>query len=313
MSGKVALVFAGQGAQFVGMGKDFAEKYPECAELFSKADEILGRDLSRICFEGPIEDLTRSDNCQPAIFAASMAAYTALRLEAGDLGFAAAAGLSLGEWSALHAAGALSFEDTLKVLEARGRYMQEACEERQGAMACVIGLKKNQLEEICENTGAQIANLNSPVQTVLSGESECVEKAAGMAEEAGAKRVIMLKVAGAFHSGLMTPAAEKLGRFLEDIKISKPAIPVVANVSGKPHGDPGGIAAQMVRQVNSTINWVSCAEWFKNAGFKTYVECGPGKVVSGLIKSIDREASLNNIQDMASLETALSSLLTARN
>ena len=296
-----AVVFAGQGAQTVGMGKDLAEAYPDCRALFSRADDILGYKLSEICFDGPTEELTKSNHCQPAIFVTSIACYKALCLAEGDPGFKAAAGLSLGEWSALHMAGALSFEDALRVLEARGRFMQEACEERDGTMVSVIGLPAGKVREIAEQAGVEVANLNSEAQTVLSGERSSVESAAKIAEEAGAKRAIILNVAGAFHSSLMQSAATRLGEVLAGVQISAPKIPVVANVTGLPHGTADDIRRNMVKQVTGSVQWLSCIQWLMDSGVAEYVECGPGRVLSGLIKRIDKEAVLHNIQDVSTL------------
>ena len=304
--GSRAVVFAGQGAQFVGMGKDLAEAYPECGALFDKADEILGYKLSKICFEGPVEELTKSNNCQPAIFVTSIACYKALCLETDDCGFKGAAGLSLGEWSALYMAGALTFEDALRVLEARGRFMQEACEERDGTMVSVIGLSIDKLKEICSAAGVEIANMNSAEQTVLSGGREEIEAAERMAKDAGAKRTVILNVAGAFHSSLMASAATRLEQVLSEVEISRPCIPVVANVTGRPHGGTDEIRRDMVKQVTSPVQWLSCVQWFKENGVTEYVECGPGKVLSGLIKRIDMEAVIHSIQDCASLKRMLS-------
>lgn len=306
MGSKSSLVFAGQGAQFVGMGKDLAETYPECMALFNKADEVLGYEISKICFEGPVEELTKSNHCQPAIFVTSIACYNALCREVEGLSFKGAAGLSLGEWSALHIAGALTFEDTMRVLEARGRFMQEACEEHDGAMVSVIGLSFDKLNEICSETDVEIANLNSLEQTVLSGARKGIEAAEKKAKEAGAKRVIMLNVAGAYHSPLMSSAAVKLEGVLSNVEISRPHIPVIANVTGQPHGGADEIRGAMIKQVTSPVQWLSCVRWFKDRGVTEYVECGPGRVLSGLIKRIDTEAVIHNIQDCETLRRMLS-------
>lgn len=306
--GKRALVFAGQGAQFVGMGKDLAENYPKCRELFEKADEVLGYSISSICFEGPDEELTKSNNCQPAIFVTSVACHAALTSELGEFQVSGTAGLSLGEWTALHIGGALSFEDTLRVLEARGRFMQEACEERDGAMVSVIGLSMDQLKGICESCGVEMSNINSDAQVVLSGDRGSIERADQAAQDAGAKRTIMLKVAGAFHSSLMASAGDRLAAVLADVNISTPSIPVVANVTGLPHEGPDEIRRDMVKQVTESVHWLSCIQWFKADGVDTYVECGPGKVLSGLIRRIDGEAALHNIQDSATLKKAAEAL-----
>jgi [acyl-carrier-protein] S-malonyltransferase len=301
---KVAVVFAGQGAQAVGMGRDLAEASPSCAALFKRADEVLGMSLSKICFEGPIEALTRSDNCQPAIFVTSLACATALREKVSSLAPAGVAGLSLGEWTALHWAGAISFEDCLRVLQARGRFMQEACEATAGGMVSVMGLPEPALREVCAATGVEMANINSPEQTVLSGPKARIADAERVAKEKGAKKTVVLNVAGAFHSSLMAPAAAKLEAFLKDVRFSAPGVPVVANVSGQPHGSPDEIRSAMVRQVTQSVRWVSCIEWFRGQGVSAYVECGPGKVLSGLIKRIDAGAVLYNVQDKATLDKA---------
>lgn len=304
MSSK-AIVFSGQGAQTVGMGKDLADAYPECRALYDKADDVLGYSLSRICFEGPVEELTRSNHCQPAIFVTSMACYKALCLKAGEPDLVGTAGLSLGEWSALHMAGALSYEDTLRVLEARGRYMQEACEQREGGMVSVIGLPMEKLQEICGATGVEIANLNSAAQTVLSGPRDAIAEAEALAKEAGAKLAIVLKVAGAFHSSLMQPAAERLAETLAGVDIQSPRIPVIANVTGAPHGTPDEIREVMVKQVTCSVRWLSCIEWFVQNGATEYVECGPGKVLTGLIKRIDAKAVLHNVQTVETLQNTI--------
>jgi [acyl-carrier-protein] S-malonyltransferase len=303
-----AIVFAGQGAQFVGMGKDLAEAHPECKALFDRADETLGYSLSSICFEGPAEELTKSNHCQPGIFVASVACYTALKLRVGELDLRGTAGLSLGEWTALHVAGALSFEDTLRVLEARGRFMQDACEARDGTMVSVIGLSMDKLHEICEVTGVEIANLNSAAQTVLSGERAGIEEAKRIADEAGAKRTFVLDVAGAFHSSLMQPAADRFVEVLGDVEIQVPSIPVVANVTGLPHGEPDAIRAAMLKQVTCSVRWLAGIEWFQQNGVTSYIECGPGKVLSGLIRRIDRGAELLRVQDCGTLDNTAEAL-----
>jgi [acyl-carrier-protein] S-malonyltransferase len=300
-----ALVFAGQGAQFVGMGKDLAEKYPECKALFEKADEVLGYELSKVCFEGPAEELTKSNHCQPAIFVTSIACHRALGVEKGAVGCIATAGLSLGEWSALHVAGALTFEDTLRVLEARGRFMQEACEERDGTMVSVIGLSADKLADICTSCGVEISNLNSAEQTVLSGDRHAVETAEKAAAELGAKRTVILNVAGAYHSSLMNSAAERLKTTLADVNIVEPTVSVLSNVTGQPHAGPEDIRGNMVKQVTSSVRWFSSIEWLKAHGADEYLELGPGKVLSGLIKRIDRDSKLHNIQDCVTLEKYL--------
>ncbi len=300
-----AVLFPGQGAQSVGMGRDLAGAFPVCRELYERADEVLGRDLSRICFEGPQEELTRSDNAQAAIFVTSAACALVFRKERGDLGVAATAGLSLGEYTALYFAGVLTFEDTLRVLRERGRFMQDACELNPGAMISVIGLDRVALEEVCRKSGTEIANINSPVQIVLSGSVDSIDKAAPLLNEAGARRAIRLNVAGAFHSSLMNPAAERLEEFLTTVSFKEPKFPVLSNVTGEPHGGAEQIRAQMVAQVNSSVQWVRTIEWMRGYGVNCYAECGPGKVLTGLVRRIDKESEKLNIFDVPSLNAAL--------
>ena len=305
---KIAILFPGQGAQSVGMGKELAEQVPECRDLFDRAGEVLGFDLARICFDGPVEELTKSNHAQPAIFVVSAAAYAALKKERPDLQPAAVAGLSSGEWAALCAAGVVSFEDTVRVLEARGRFMQAACEQEPGGMLSVIGLSVEKLESIATACGIQVANLNSPEQTVLSGRVAGIERAEAMAKEAGAKRAIRLNVAGAFHSKLMEPAARELAAFLEGITFSAPGVPVVSNVLGRPFESVDEIRNGMVRQVTESVRWVDDIRWMIAQGIVTHIECGPGKVLSGLVKRIDKQASIHNIQDHASITAVLEKL-----
>lgn len=305
-----ALVFAGQGAQKVGMGADLAETYPECRELYDRADAALGYSLSDICFNGPDEALTKSNHCQPAIFVTSLACQKALASQMPDLSFAATAGLSLGEWSALCYAGVLSFEDALRALEARGRFMQEACDAQAGGMVSVIGLDRATLGPICDATNVQMANINSAEQIVLSGPKDQITLAAERCTEAGAKKTIVLNVAGAFHSRLMQPAADALAECLADMTFNAPRIPVVANVTAEPHGDPDAIRRVMIEQVTQSVDWVGSIGWFSANGVGAYVEAGPGRVLSGLIKRIDRQAGLANVQDVASLEASVEKLKT---
>jgi [acyl-carrier-protein] S-malonyltransferase len=307
----MAVIFPGQGAQAVGMARDLAGAFPECRSLFDRANQVLGHDLARLCFEGPIEELTKSSNTQPAIFVASAACFAALRKLKPDVSFVATAGLSSGEWAALHAAGAVSLEDALRILEARGRFMQEACEQNPGAMLSVIGLDVEALRGVCEQAGVEMANLNSPEQTVLSGRREGIDAAEKLVREAGAKKGIRLNVAGAFHSSLMAPAAQKLEAFLAGVAFATPSMPVVSNVTGQLHTTPDAIRKLMVQQVTSSVQWVSCVRWMRGQGVQLYVECGPGKVLTGLVKRIDKEAALHNIHDRSTLEAAVAALNAA--
>ncbi|MBU0679575.1 MAG: ACP S-malonyltransferase [Verrucomicrobia bacterium] len=305
---KTAFLFPGQGAQFVGMGKELAESIPSARSLFDKAGEVLGYDLSAICFDGPEGELTRSDHAQPGIFVVSVAAYHALKERAPNLDVAAMAGLSSGEWTALHLSGAVSFEDALRILEARGRFMQEACTNTQGGMLSIIGLSAEESEDIARQCGVQAANYNSPAQTVLSGDLAGIAEAETLAQAAGAKRAVRLNVAGAFHSPLMESAAQDFGRFLSDVEIQEPSLPVLSNVKGGPHGSADKIPASMTQQIVSSVQWVKNVQWIVDQGVTHCVECGPGKVLSGLVKRIDKEISLLNIQDLTSLESAVTSL-----
>lgn len=303
-----AVVFAGQGAQFVGMGKDLAQAHPECGALFARADEVLGYKLSELCFAGPIEELTKSNHCQPAIFVASAACFTALKLTAGNFAPSGVAGLSLGEWTALWAAGVLSFEDTVRILAARGAFMQQACEATSGGMVSVMGLDLAKLREVAAAAGVEIANINSAEQIVLSGERSRIQDVEKLASQAGAKKSVTLNVAGAFHSALMASAALQLETFLANIPLQAPRVPVLSNVTGQPHGDPASIRVNMVRQVTSSVQWMACVQWLESQGVTAFVECGPGKVLSGLIKRIAKQAATFNVQDAVTLGAAAAAL-----
>ncbi|MBS7286542.1 MAG: ACP S-malonyltransferase [Kiritimatiellae bacterium] len=295
-------MFAGQGAQVPGMGRDFAEADKEIASFFEKAGSVLGFDLAKICFEGPAEELMKSNICQPAIFVTSYAAYTAFLKRTGAE-FSCAAGLSLGEWGALCASGVLDFEDTLKVLEARGRFMQEACEAEPSGMIAVVGASKEQLDALCEKSGCTVANINSAAQQVLSGSKDQIASAASVAKELGIKRAIPLATAGAFHSRFMQSAREKLAPVLDSIFFRAPKFPVLSNVTGKPHSSDGSeIRALMLEQVTGTTNWAADVEMAKQMGATRFIEFGPGKVLSGLVKKIDPSLEAFSISDVASLE-----------
>lgn len=301
-------IFAGQGAQVPGMGKDFAEADPEIMSFFDKANSVLGFDLKKVCFEGPAEELTKSNICQPAIFVTSYAAYTALKKRKA-IDFSCAAGLSLGEWGALCAAGVLDFDSTLKVLEARGRYMQEACEATPSGMIAIVGASATQLDELCAKTGCTVANINSSAQQVLSGSKDAIANAANVAKELGIKRAIPLATAGGFHSKFMQPAREKLAPVLDSITFNAPKFPVLSNVTGKPHSsDPGAIKAMMLEQVTGTTNWAADVEEAKAMGCGMFVEFGPGKVLSGLVKKIDATLAVTNVADIASLDATVAAV-----
>ena len=299
------LLFPGQGAQAVGMGRELAEGLEECRALFARAGEVLGFDLLKTCLEGPIEALTKSDVAQPAIFTVSVAARAALARLAGDaFQVAGAAGHSLGEWAALHAAGVVSFEDALRVLSARGRFMQEACEAEPGGMLTIIGLGLEQVREVAAASGLEVANLNSPAQTVLSGRADRLAAGEAAAKAAGAKRALRLPVAGAFHSSLMKPAADRLADFLKGVELRAPAFPGWSNVTGQPHGAPDEIRRRMVEQVVSSVRWTESFSGMVAAGMTAGFECGPGAVLAGLAKRIAPEAPVASIFDLAGAREA---------
>ena len=301
-------VFAGQGAQVPGMGRDFAEADATAMKLFDKANAVLGFDLKTVCFEGPAEALTKSNVCQPAIFVTSYAAYLALQKRRATP-FAAAAGLSLGEWGALCAAGVLDFDATLTMLEARGRFMQEACEATPSGMIAIVGASPAQLDELCAKTGCTPANINSAAQVVLSGDKAQIATAATTAKELGIKRAIPLATAGAFHSKFMQPAREKLAPVLDGITFHAPKIPVISNVTGRVHSsDPAEIKDVMLRQVTETTRWADDIAAAKELGCTRFIEFGPGKVLSGLIKKIDPALETANVGDLASLDATVAAL-----
>jgi len=283
------------------MGKDLAAD-ADVAALFERANGVLGFDLTRLCFEGPAEELTKSNICQPAIFTVSVAAFRAFQKKFPDVAFAMTGGLSLGEWTALHVAGVLGFDEALRVLEARGRFMQQACEEQPSGMVSIMGATPEQVAELCEKGGITVANINSDAQVVLSGRKDGVAIAAQAAGEMGVKAFV-LNVAGAFHSPLMESARVKLADVLKDITFAAPEIPVLSNVTGALHsGAPEAIKATMLRQVTESVYWADSIKVAIATGGKTFVEFGPGKVLSGLIKRIDKEVATLNVSDVATLE-----------
>src|SRR5881628_834870 len=252
---KTALLFAGQGAQTVGMGQDFAAAFSSARAWFDRANAALGYDLASICFNGPEAELTKTENAQPGIFLVSWLAFQLLKERVPALKFEATAGLSLGEFTALTAAGAMSFEDGLRVVRQRGKFMQEACDATRGGMAAVIGLDEGPTREVCAEAGVVLANLNCPGQLVISGEAGKIAKACELAKAKGAKRAIPLPVAGAYHSPLMASAQQKLQAELAKAKLSAPTVPVISNVTAQPHGSPSEISARLVEQVTSSVLW----------------------------------------------------------
>jgi [acyl-carrier-protein] S-malonyltransferase len=300
---RTALLFAGQGAQVVGMGKDLAEHSPGAKAWFDRANAALGYDLASICFNGPEAELTKTEHAQPGIFLVSWVAFELLKERTPGLVFEATAGLSLGEFTALTAAGAMSFEDGLKVVRQRGRFMQEACAATQGGMAAVIGLNETATREVCTETGVVVANLNCPGQIVISGASEKMAPACALAKAKGAMRAVPLTVAGAYHSPLMASAQPKLEAELARVILNPLAVPVIANVTAQPHGDAGAIRGRLVEQVTSSVRWEESMRYLVGQGFTRFIELGPGRALSGFMKRISKTAQVLNVEDLASLET----------
>ena len=308
---KTALLFAGQGAQVVGMGRDLAEKFPSARAWFDRANAALGYDLTSVCFNGPDSELTKTEHAQPGIFLVSWVAFQLLKEQVPNLKFEATAGLSLGEFTALTAAGALSFEDGLRVVRQRGKFMQEACETTKGGMAAVIGLDEAPTREVCAQAGVVLANLNCPGQLVISGAEEKIIAACDLAKAKGARKAIPLPVAGAYHSPLMAGAQPKLQAELAKVKITSPSVPVISNVTAHPHGAPDQISARLVEQVTSSVLWETSMRLLLAQGFTRFIELGPGAALSGFMKRIDKSAQMLNVADVASLEATIKTLLAS--
>jgi [acyl-carrier-protein] S-malonyltransferase len=308
MNMKKAFVFPGQGAQKVGMVKDLYDAYPIVRELFEEADDSLGFSLTRLIFEGPDEELMKTANTQPAILTASTACCRVLAQE--GLTPDIAAGHSLGEYSALVAAGALTFADAVRTVRLRGQFMQEAVPLGAGGMAAILGLAEDKITEICADISAQggvvqAVNFNCPGQIVIAGKIKSVEAAAEAMKEAGAKRAIMLHVSAPFHSSLMEPAAKRLAEVLDDIAISDAKIPVVANVNGKIETAAADIKTALVKQAASPVLWIDCTKTMQAFGAEAFVEVGPGKTLCGFNRKIDRKIHSENVEDTASLKKTL--------
>jgi [acyl-carrier-protein] S-malonyltransferase len=302
MPKKIGLLFAGQGAQCVGMGRDLAERYPVAADLFRQAHEILGRNLCSVAWNGPLEELTKTSNCQPALYVHALAALTALREAFGDLEVRGAAGLSLGEITAHAAAGTFDFATGLKLVQQRGEFMDEACATTQGGMAAMIGGLENDVRRLAADEDVDIANINAPNQIVISGELANVETAVGVAKEYGVGRATMLNVAGAYHSRLMESAYEKLGKVLVDVPIHSPRFPVISNVTGEEVKTPEEIRETLRDQVTGTVRWADCMQRLIKLGCDFFIELGPGNVLSGLLKRTNREIAVISVGDGESLD-----------
>jgi len=312
MSTKIAFLFPGQGSQAVGMGRELGVRFPIAAQTFAEADEALGFPLTRLIFEGPEEELRLTENTQPAILTVSVAAWRVLAQHGVEP--ALAAGHSLGEWSAHVAAGTLSFADAARAVKARGRAMQLAVPAGQGAMAAVLSLDSAQVAEACREAAAETglivaaANLNSPGQTVISGALAGVERAADLAKAKGARRAVMLPVSAPFHCALMQPAQEEVARVLGALTLADPRIPVAANVTGGLVSTAAAARDALIRQVTGAVRWMNCVQSLLAAGAELFVEVGPGKVLSGLLRQIDPAQKSLNVEDAASLESTLAAL-----
>jgi [acyl-carrier-protein] S-malonyltransferase len=303
---RIALLFAGQGAQQVGMGKDLAEKYPGAGELFARADAITGRSLSKVCFEGPEEDLTQTKNCQPALYVHGLACLAALRSELGEFPVHVAAGLSLGEFTAHAAAGTFDFESGLRLVAQRGLFMQEACDESHGGMAAMIGGDESAVRALAAECDVDVANLNSPGQIVISGESSKVSLAVSLAKEHGVRMAKTLNVAGAYHSRLMNSAFEKLGDELERVTIQKPKFTVICNVDACPVTEADEIRQTLQDQVTGTVCWTETQELLVDQfNCQLFIELGPGAVLAGLLNRTRKGTACVSISDCASLDAAL--------
>ena len=292
-----AYVFPGQGAQYVGMGKELYDKSPAAKAAFDSASGLLKIDFKKLCFEGPQEELSSTENSQPAIFITSIAALKAYESSAFYSQFRPkfSLGLSLGEYTALVAAGSVSFEDALVLVRKRGELMAEASRKNPSKMACVIGMELGAVEELCKGIGCEIANLNCPGQVVVSGKTANIELLAGLAKDKGAKRVVMLDLSGGFHSSLMASAREKLAPYIEKIQVAPPKLSFISNVDANVHADPARIKGNLISQVTSKTLWEASVRLVTASGIKEFLEIGPGQVLKGLIRKIDPKLEVKTI------------------
>ncbi|MBV9298372.1 MAG: ACP S-malonyltransferase [Verrucomicrobia bacterium] len=309
MPKSIALLFSGQGAQQVGMGKDLSQQFAVAANRFAAADAALGYSISHIAFDGPIEELTKTSNCQVALYVHGIAVLEVLREQLDNLEFVAAAGLSLGEFTAHAAAGTFDFLTGLRLVANRGRYMEEACDATCGTMAAFIGGDEINVREIAREADVDIANVNSPGQIVLSGEVEKIRKAVDLAKQYGMRRAVPLNVAGAFHSRLMRSAEVKLRRDLAKTSLAKPKAKVVANITAQPVETTTDILESLAKQVTGTVRWTESVQtMIDQLGCDVFLELGPGEILAGLVGRIRKGAEVLSVADLSSLETGLARL-----
>ncbi|MFL6538365.1 MAG: ACP S-malonyltransferase [Chthoniobacterales bacterium] len=308
---KIALLFAGQGAQTVGMGRDLAEEFGTARALFERGDQILGRPLSEIAWNGPLEELTKTSNCQPALYVHGLACLAALREVVPTLQIEAAAGLSLGEWTAHAAAMTFDFATGLKLVEQRGRLMDEACAATAGAMAAMIGADEGAVRQLAADTDVDVANLNAPGQIVISGEAAKVEMAVSLAKEHGIRRATLLNVAGAYHSRLMNSAFVQMGDALIDAELQVPRFPIVSNVTGAVVDTLPEIRQTLQDQITGTVRWTDCIETLLGRGCDLFLELGPGGVLAGLMQRIRKGVNVISVSDSASVQACAENLKLA--
>ncbi|MFZ4116556.1 MAG: ACP S-malonyltransferase [Chthoniobacterales bacterium] len=303
---RTALLFSGQGAQAVGMGRDLALNFPTAAALFEEANVILNTPLSQIMFEGPAEKLTQTVICQPALYVHGLACLALLKEKVPSLTFHAAAGLSLGEFTAHAAAGTFDFETGLRLVAQRAQFMQEACEETEGSMAAIIGAEEEAVRRLAAIADVDVANFNAPGQIVISGKKENITNAIALAKEHGIRKAIELTVAGAFHSRLMNSARQELNIVLEATPMTTPSIPVICNIDARPATSPEAIRSALADQVTGSVRWTETIEYLLEECHCTrFIECGPGKVIAGLVNRIRKGTEVISISDSASLEAAV--------